>query len=60
MVKLTKREEQLVAQVVKGKSNQEIADCLDLSIHTVKMHLYNVFKKRNIKRRGQLIINELK
>jgi len=38
-----------------GASNMEIADSLFLSEHTVKTHLYNVFKKLNVKNRTQAV-----
>ena len=38
-----------------GASNTEIADSLFVSEHTVKSHLYNVFKKLNVKNRLQAV-----
>lgn len=38
-----------------GASNVEIADSLFVSEHTVKSHLYNVFKKLNVKNRIQAV-----
>lgn len=42
---LTKRERQILQYTAQGASNQDIATALDLSTHTVKTHMYNVFKK---------------
>jgi DNA-binding NarL/FixJ family response regulator len=50
---LTQRETQILALVSVGASNEEIADRLTLSPHTVKTHLYNVFKKINVPNRFQ-------
>jgi ATP/maltotriose-dependent transcriptional regulator MalT len=38
-----------------GASNTEIADTLFVSEHTIKSHLYNVFKKLNVKNRLQAV-----
>lgn len=50
---LTQRETQILALVSAGASNEEIAERLVLSPHTVKTHLYNVFKKINVPNRFQ-------
>ena len=49
---LTKRELEIIALVSVGAKNDEIAEKLCISTHTVKTHLYNVFKK--IKVNGRL------
>lgn len=45
--KLTKRENEIVAHVLKGKSSAEIAKELQLSFHTVRTHRKNIFTKLN-------------
>ena len=40
----------------RGMSNQAIADYLDLSICTVKVHLSSVFEKYRVKNRAQLVL----
>jgi LuxR family transcriptional regulator of csgAB operon len=50
---LTKREAEILALVAVGDSNQEIADKLNISSHTVRTHVYNVFKKINVSNRLQ-------
>ena len=50
---LTPRQIQVLAQVAVGASNDEIADMLHLSPHTVKTHLYNIFRKINVPNRLQ-------
>jgi LuxR family transcriptional regulator of csgAB operon len=50
---LTPRQIQILAQVAVGATNDEIADKLYLSPHTVKTHLYNIFKKINVPNRLQ-------
>jgi LuxR family transcriptional regulator of csgAB operon len=50
---LTPRQIQILAQVAIGATNDEIADVLYLSPHTVRTHLYNIFKKINVPNRLQ-------
>lgn len=52
---LTNREQQILRKLVTGASNSEIADSLFVSEHTVKSHLYNIFKKINVKNRVQAV-----
>ena len=50
---LTKREVEILSLVTVGSKNDDIADKLCISPHTVKTHLYNVFKKINVEDRLQ-------
>jgi len=50
---LSPQEERVMALVVQGKTNKEIAAALDLSEKTVKNYLYNVFQKMGVGRRAQ-------
>jgi LuxR family transcriptional regulator of csgAB operon len=50
---LTRRETQILALVSSGASNEEIAEKLGLSQHTVKTHLHNVFRKISVPNRFQ-------
>ena len=51
--RLTRREKEILKHVASGKGNKEIADALNLSLHTVKTHLYNIFKKIEVPNRLQ-------
>lgn len=53
--RLTKREQEIIVMVLDGKSNKEIEEELYISLRTVKSHLYNVYRKLNIKNRLQLM-----
>ena len=50
---LTLRQMEILAQVSVGASNDEIAENLSVSPHTVKTHLYNIFKKIKVTNRLQ-------
>lgn len=45
---LSQREKEIISLVVKGMTNQEIADALFLSIHTVITHRRNIARKLEI------------
>lgn len=51
---LTMREREIVALAVRGLSNKDIARRLTLSEGTVKIHIYNIFRKLNVKNRTEL------
>lgn len=54
-LKLSKRQKQLLLLVDAGLSNEDIAKKLDISAHTVKVHLWRFYKKLGISSRTQLI-----
>ena len=51
---LTAREREIVELIRAGKTNQEIADQLFISVATVKDHNYNVFRKTGVRNRVEL------
>ena len=50
---LTARETEILALISAGTKNEEIADKLCISPHTVRTHIYNIFKKINVPNRLQ-------
>ena len=46
--KLTEREREVLASMVEGLSNSEIADRLVVSLGTVKFHVSNIFQKLDV------------
>ena len=54
-IQLTHRQKEIHALLMQGKSNQEIADTLHISLSTVKMHVGMVLEKFKVKSRAQLM-----
>ena len=48
---LTQREKEILIAIASGASNMEIASEINVSPHTVKTHLYNIYKKIEVKNR---------
>lgn len=55
-VGLSQRELEVLELMTQGFSNQQIADKLFLSIHTIKTHSSNLFVKLDVKNRTQALI----
>ncbi len=53
VVKLTKREIEVLTLVVQGKSSKEVADMLFVSKRTVDFHLANIYDKLHVSNRVQ-------
>ena len=56
---LTAREREVAALAIGGLSNQEIAARLFIAEMTVKDHFKNIFRKLDIRRRGELAVRAL-
>ena len=54
-LKLTKRQKQLILLLNQGLSNREIAEKLDISEHTVKVHLGRLFRRIGVTSRTQAL-----
>src|SRR5690606_36102653 len=52
---LTKREEEVLALVASGKSNQEVADELFISVKTVDTHKSHILDKLGLKNTAELV-----
>ncbi|MNF30826.1 Serine/threonine-protein kinase PknK [compost metagenome] len=53
---LTKRERDVLKLIAQGYSNQQIADALFISLHTVKTHAQRVNAKLGVARRTQAVV----
>ena len=51
---ISKREMEIVDEIIKGKSNKEISERLFISLQTVKDHIHNIYLKTEVKNRVQL------
>jgi DNA-binding NarL/FixJ family response regulator len=52
---LTSREKEVMKLVAEGKTSQEIADLLFISVHTVRRHRDNIMRKLNLKTLADLV-----
>jgi DNA-binding NarL/FixJ family response regulator len=52
---LSQREVEILSEIAKGSSNEEIASRLYLSVNTVKHHIHNIFTKLGVDNRRKAI-----
>ena len=57
--KLTERELNVISLVSQGFTNNEIADRLHISVHTVKAHLEAIYEKFSVNNRVQAAIKAI-
>ncbi|NKI18737.1 response regulator transcription factor [Spongiibacter sp. KMU-166] len=55
LARATKREQQVICEVLQGRSNKEIAEVLSLSYYTVENHLRRIYKKFGVHSRTALV-----
>ncbi len=53
---LSSREVDIIGALAEGLTNDEIAERLHISLHTVKTHLQNIYRKINVTNRTQAIL----
>lgn len=53
---LTEREQQVLRLITEGKSNQEIAQAINISEGTVKFHVNSILRKLNVSDRTQAVL----
>jgi len=57
---LSAREREILDLLVEGRANKEIADRLDVSVHTVRMFIRRIYKKMHVHSRGEAVARFLK
>jgi DNA-binding NarL/FixJ family response regulator len=57
---LTKREKEIIAEILKEKSNSEIAEILQISKRTVETHRKNIMLKLNVKNSIGIAVKAMK
>lgn len=53
--KITDREKEVIALILLGKKNKEIARALFVDISTIKSHINRIYRKSGVKNRKELI-----
>ena len=56
---LTEREKHILFYLAQGYKNNEIGKVLNISVHTVKAHLENIYEKLGVENRVQAVIKGL-
>ncbi|EQA37936.1 response regulator receiver domain protein [Leptospira inadai serovar Lyme str. 10] len=54
-VKLTKKEKQILDEMVKGKTINRVAEFLGVSKYTIQHHVKNIYRKMNVHNRAELV-----
>lgn len=53
--RMTRREQEIVELIAEGLANKEIADRLNIAVHTVKSHVHNILEKLALDSRLQIV-----
>lgn len=53
--KLSRRQKELLKLLERGLSNRELAEIMEISEHTVKVHLWRLFRRLSVKNRSQAV-----
>jgi DNA-binding NarL/FixJ family response regulator len=57
---LSQREREVLQLMFEGRSNKEISSRLDISLHTVHIHVRHIMEKLGADRRTEAVANALK
>lgn len=53
--RLTKKEQEILKYIAQGDTNEAISKRLSVSVHTIKTHVYNIFRKIGVNNRIQAV-----
>ena len=57
---LTNREVQVLKYLAEGLNNHQISELLNVSVHTVKAHIHNIFEKLSVQGRTEAVVKAIK
>ena len=57
---LTRREREVLVQISEGLSNKEIANRLNLSLHTVETHRWRIMEKLDLHSTAELVLSAVR
>ena len=57
---MTNREIQVLKYLAEGLNNQEISKLMNLSVHTIKAHIHNIFEKLSVQGRTEAVVKAIK
>ncbi len=58
-ISITERERQVLKYLAEGKTNEEIAKFLNVTVHTAKAHVHNIFEKMEVQDRTQAVVKAI-
>ena len=59
-IAITRREAEVLHCIAQGKNNTEIADCLNVSVHTAKAHVQNILRKLLVDDRTAAVVEAIR
>ena len=57
---MTNREIQVLKYLASGLNNQEISKLMNVSVHTIKAHIHNIFEKLSVQGRTEAVVKAIK
>lgn len=59
-ISMTDREIEVLTYLAEGLNNQQIAKLMNISIHTIKAHIHNIFAKLCVQGRTEAVVKAIK
>lgn len=59
-ITLTRRERQVLNYISCGINNAQIAKKMNVSVHTAKVHIHNIFNKLSVQDRTEAVVKAIK